>query len=227
MRTCRSGTRPESFPFSAQRSTRIALLLSCAAALALLAGCKLLAAPFLLWGEEPTKKVEAKYPYLDNKKICVLVWAEQGTLFEYPNVRYELAEFLGQELKSALKGVTLTSNQTVVEFENREYDWERMNPASIGARFKAERVLMVELTEYTTREPDSPHLYRGHISANIKIYDTSQPDAGPTYRTQVATVYPPNTMSEWGADDRVVRRDTMQQFAADVVNNFHDRQEKK
>lgn len=191
----------------------------------LLAGCRYLAAPFLLWGEEPTKKVEAKYPYLDGKKICILVWAEQDTLFEYPNVRYEVAEWIGTEL-ATLKGTTIVPNRSVVDFQGRELDWDRMNPAMIGARFKADRVLAVELTQYTTREPDSPHLYRGHIAANVKVYDCGQTDAGPTYRTQVTTAFPPNGTSEWGTDDRGIRKDTMAQFAVDVVNNFRDRVEK-
>ena len=36
----------------------------------------------------------------------------------------------------------------------------------LGARFGADRALMIELTQYTTREPESPHLYRGRIAAN-------------------------------------------------------------
>lgn len=194
--------------------------------LPMLAGCKLIAAPFLMWGDEPTQKVPAKYPYLDGKKICIVVWAEQATLFEYPNVRFELSEWVSSELSNALRGATVVPNRSIVELQNREPDWERMNPGEIGKRFGADRVLAIELTQYTTREPDSPHLYRGHISANIKVFDCAQPDAGPTYRTQVATAYPLNSMSEWGSDDRGIRRDTMAQFAIDVVNLFHDRVEK-
>lgn len=193
--------------------------------LPLLAGCRYLAAPFLLWGEEPTKKVEAKYPYMEAKKVCILVWAEQDTLFEYPNVRYEVAEWIATELKG-IKDVAIVPNRSVVDYQAREQDWDRMNPALIGARFKADRVLAIELTQYTTREPDSPHLYRGHISANLKVYDCAQTDAGPTFRTQVTSAFPPNGTTEWGTDDRMIRKDTMAQFAVDVVNNFRDRVEK-
>ena len=85
---------------------------------------------------------------------------------------------------------------------------------------------MIELTQYTTREPDSPHLYRGHMGANVKVYDTAYPNSAPTYKTTVETVYPPDTMGAYGTDDRGIQRAMMQAFASELAGKFHERQEK-
>jgi hypothetical protein len=192
----------------------------------LLTGCNYFKAAVLLFGEEQTKKVPAEYPQLADKKVCIVVWAEAYTLFEYPNVQLELSEHVRVAVEGAVHGVTFAPTRQVVDYQNRNPDWDKQQPASIGQRFDADRVIMIELTDYTTREPDSPHLKRGRISANVKVYDVSTPDAQPVYKTTLETLYPPGTVAAYGVDDRSVRRGAMQAFASQVAGKFHERQEK-
>ena len=103
-----------------------------------LAGCRMLAAPFLLWSPEPTKEVQAVYAYLPNKKVCTLIWVEADTLFEYPNVQLELSEFLNNSLKPQIRGISFVPPRRVVEYQRRNPDWKREHPTAIGARFGAE-----------------------------------------------------------------------------------------
>jgi hypothetical protein len=189
-------------------------------------GCKLLAAPALLWGKEPTKEIPAEYPYLPDKKVCVVVWADYETLIEYPWVRLELSEHIAKAMESNVAGVSFVPNRKVTELQERDGDWDHQDPAILGSRFGADRVLMIELTQYTTREPDSPHLYRGRIAANIKVYDTQYPNSMPSYRTDIEIVYPPDSVGQWGTDDQSIRRATMEAFALEVAGKFYDRQVK-
>lgn len=189
-------------------------------------GCRLVALPFLAWGNEQARKVPAEYPYLAGKKVCILVWADPDTEFTFPYVRLEVSEHLRAALETTVHGVTLVPNRDVVDYQNRNPDWTTQHPAEIGQRFGADRVLAVELTRYTTREPGSPHLYRGHMASNIKVYDTAVPDAGPAYKTSIEVSYPPESMGAYGSDDRAIRLGMMQLFAAQTAARFHERQEK-
>jgi hypothetical protein len=211
----------------ARLGRQLALQTVLVAALALpCAGCALFKGAALLWGEEPTKKVPPEYPYLAGKKLCLLVWAEPYTLFEYRWVQLDLSEFVRTALDGTVHGVTFAPNRQVVEYQDRHSDWDREHPARIGTRFGADRVLLIELTQYTTREPDSPYLLRGHIGANVKVYDTAYPDAEPAYKTVVEAAYPPESVGEYGTDDRTIRAATMQAFAAKLAAKFYERQEK-
>lgn len=194
--------------------------------LATATGCRLLAAPILMWGQEPTKEVPAEFPYLQGKKVCLAVWADSETLFEYPWVQLEVSEHVAKAIKPNVERVSFTPNRNVVELQQREVDWERTDPAVLGKRFGAERVLMIELTQYTTREPESPHLYRGRIAANVKVYDTGYPRSAPVFKTSVETVYPPESVGQWGTDDRAIRKATMEAFAAELAGKFYDRRVK-
>lgn len=191
-----------------------------------LAGCQLIAAPFLMWGQEPTKDVPAEYPYLAGKKVAIVVWADTDTLFEYPQVQFDVSEFLAASLKSNVKGLTVVPARQVVDYQRRDASWYNRPPGEIGRDFGADRTLMVELTEYTTREPNSPHLKRGRISANLKVYDTSKKDVAPSYKTNITCKYPSGDAADWGSDDRSIRAATMQAFADEVANRFYDRKVK-
>lgn len=199
-------------------------------ALALLAtnvGCKtLIGLPFVLWGKEPTRDVEAEYPYLPGKSVAVAVWADAETRFEYPHLELEVAQFVTDALKASVEDVTLMKAEKVVDFQRRNPNWDRMDPATLGGRFDVDRLIILELTQYTTREPESPFLFRGRIIANVKVYDSDYPNTQPQYSGHVETVYPKESHGEWGETDRSIRRETMKAFATDVAGLFYDREVK-
>ncbi len=187
------------------------------------AGCQAFTAAVLILGGEPTKNVPAEYAYMAKQKVCVLVRAEMETQFEYPHVQWEVADHVRVALEANVKGATVVDPRKVVDFQRRDSGWEKMDPAVVGKRFSADRLLEISLTEYTTREPDSPHIYRGHISALISVYNTEYPNSEPVYTKEIQTVYPPDSQGDWGTGDKAIRRATMEAFAQDVAGKFYDR----
>ena len=187
-----------------------------------LSGCQLVAAPFIMWGAEPTKSVPADYPYLAGKKACVVIWVEPDTLFDFPNVQFELSEFIINAVTQNVKGVTFTPSRKVIDLQRRGPEWERTPPAKIGGQFGVDRVLVLEITQYSTREPDSPHLFRGRINANLKVYDAAYPDADPVKTYTIETAFPPDSPGKWGSSDASVRRGAMEAFADAVAKKFYD-----
>lgn len=200
-----------------------ALITLCLPLLTLNSGCR----AWALFADPHTETVAAEYPFLKDKNVLILVWADMDTLFDFGNVRWEVAEYVKAQLEatSDLGNLTVVPPKPIAEMQSRELNWDEVHPAEHGERFRANRVLWVELTEYGTREPDSPHLYRGRISANLRIYDTSYgTDHGPTFETSLTTIFPPDGPGHYGMDDTTVRRAVMEQFAIEVAGKFHDRE---
>jgi len=208
------------------RRARLPTLLATATTLTALAGCQMLAAPFVLFAPEPTRTLPAEYPYLAGKKVCLLVWADSYTLMEYPFVQLEVSEHAAAEMKQRIRGASFVPNRAVVDYQRQDPDWDRAHPAAIGQKFGSDRVVVIELTQYTTREPESTYLYRGRIGANLRVYNTQYPDAGPAYRATVETLYPPDSHGQWGSSEDGLRKATMEAFARDLTGKFYDRQVK-
>jgi len=183
-------------------------------------GCKALA----LFLPEPTKTVPAEYPYLVDKKVAIAVKAPDEMQFEYANIHWEVADHVRVALESTVRGVTVIEPKKVVDYQRSHADWETMDSARLGREFGADRLIEIELTQYTTREPESPHLYRGHISAALRVFNTEYANSQPAYQADVHTVYPPTGPGQYGATDRAIRAATMDAFAQDVSAKFYDRQ---
>jgi hypothetical protein len=191
-----------------------------------LGGCKLIALPFFAFGQDQVKKVPAEYPYMEGKKVCILVWVDEYTGFQYQWLPLEVSEHVRVALEGSVHGISVVPNREVIEYQKREPNWESQNPAEIGKKFGANRVIMIELTQYTTREPGSMHLYRGHMGGNVKVLDTAYPEAGPAYQAVLEVAYPPDSFAAYGTDERTLRRAIMELFANDLASRFHEREEK-
>lgn len=194
--------------------------------LATCGGCQLIAFPFIAWGKEPTREVKAEYPYLRDKHVAVLVRAEMETLVEYPHVQYELADHIQVALEASVRGVTVVDPRKVVDFQRKNADWDRMDPAALGKDFDADRLVEIQLTQYTTRDPENPYLFRGHVAAVVNVYNVDYPNSAPAYTTDVRVAYPPNETANYGTDERDVRRAMMEAFAQEVAGKFYDREVK-
>jgi hypothetical protein len=185
-----------------------------------LTGCRALA---LIWPEQ-TKKVPAEYPYLTDKRVCIVVRAPEEMQFDYPNVQWEIADHVRVAMEGNVRGVSVVEPKKVADFQRSNADWETMDPAALGKKFGADRVLEIDLTQYTTREPESPYLFRGHISAALRVYNVEYANAQHAYQADVRTVFPPDGPGQYGANDRAIRASTMDTFGQDVANKFFERQ---
>lgn len=187
-----------------------------------LPGCKAMVAQMLMWGQEPKKRVKAEYSHLAGKKVGVLVWVEPVTAFEYPQVQFEMSEFVIGALDGNVKGAKFVPSRRAVDLQRADANWDRADPALLARRLECERLLLIEVTQYSTRDPESPHLFRGQIQANVKVYDAEYENSQPAYQTLVEAAFPPDSIGHWGTNDREVRRGMMEAFAAELANRFCD-----
>jgi hypothetical protein len=184
-----------------------------------LAGCKALA----LVLPEPTKTVPAEYPYLAGKKVAIAVRADEETTAVYPHVQWEVADHVRVQLENNIRGITVVETRKVVDFQRSDPNWDRLDPADLGKRFGADRVLELDLTQYTTRQPESEYLYRGEIAAAMRVYNCEYPNSQAAYQSHAETVYPPSGPGQYGTREADIRRATMEAFAEEVAGRFYDR----
>lgn len=189
-------------------------------------GCRALAMPWLMWGQEPTKKVPAESRELDSRRVAIVVWVETQTQFEFQFVQLEISDFVRYGLEGRVKGITFVPNKQIVDLQRREPKWDSVDPATLGKRFDADRVLYIEIGQYTTRDAESSYLLRGRIDANVSVWDSGARDGKRLYQTRIEAVFPPENSAEWGTDEQFIRRRTMELFARLTAEKFYDREVK-
>jgi len=193
-----------------------------------LAGCNVLAYPlYVLLGQTETR-VKAEYAGLQDKKIAVIVVGQPGIDFEDPYARMDLALGTQRAIRENVKGVEFADQEKIQAFQRARLDWYSLPLSEIAAQFQVQRVLYLELIQYTIREPDSVNLLRGRIWAQLRVYEAeSALPEDPAYETEVEIVYPEQAPQPYSENNKLlIRRQSMETFALEAARKFYDHKRK-
>jgi hypothetical protein len=189
-----------------------------------LCSCKALVYAIAATAPEPTEKVKADYTGLEGRRVLILVWADQATLFEHPHIRFELAEYVAYQLKDRIDNIGMVSNRSVADYQQSNYDWASLRPQRVGEEFKADVVIHVELLEYTTRGSGTRHLLSGRGRAAVGVYEVAdEVDEKRAYRTEVHAKFPEKgTLGVFESSREVVHAGTLDLLAKAIAQKFYD-----
>ncbi len=121
----------------------------------------------------PTKTVAAECDQLTGKRVAIVIFADESVQYEYPTARVELTAALGEELKKHIKDVTVVDWRRIIKYQDSNTDWGSMDKAELAKLFNADFVLYISLVEFTLLEPGSLNLYRGRITSDVGLHQSS------------------------------------------------------
>jgi hypothetical protein len=177
---------------------------------------------------EEDKEVKAECGRISSRKLAVIVWADQATLDEDPNVRKRICKAVTYYLKKNLPQGNLVPPDKVEALQERgSRAWEDMSTRELCDRLDCDMLLRIDLLEYTTRAGNTRELRKGRIRATVNLYD-GKPDAAreAVYQTEVVADYPPKAMHGVpDMDDTDLLHETIEHFAEMTARKFYDHKE--
>ena len=212
-------------------------ILSCAFSICL-PGCTLFG---VLAGKVvPAPTIQPKYTGLKDQTVAIMVWAGDGTLIDFPDVRLDIAGGLQTKLQQAkdvktksLVGITFpVSTASVVRYQENHPENEAKPLTEVAPKLKTSRVIYVELENLQTRSNASVELYRGNASATLKVVEVP-PDGGPgkiAYEESgIEVVFPPKSREEGtpAGNDFVIYRGTVDGLTTEIAKRFVPYQEEQ
>ncbi len=197
-----------------------------------LGGCNYLAALlYVVTPEQPTETVPAEFDRFEDRRVAVVVYTGEMVQYEYPDAARQLTYRLAARLKANVKKIDLVAPQKIVAYQMRNVYWDEMDKTKLGEEFSADYVLYVPVAEFSTREPGSTALYRGRITGDIRVYDTSLPEGNALvyHKDGIRAVYPPKatTIHAGSAGERKVRGPAVDIFTSLVARNFYEHESLK
>ena len=174
----------------------------------------------------PMKTVNAECDRLPGKSVAVVIYADQSVQYEYPLARVELSAAIGEELKERIDDATVVDWRRIIKYQESNSDWTSMDRAELGKLFSADFVLYVSLAEFTLREPGSLNLYRGRVTADVSLHQSSAPPRGSyIWRgDDVRVVYPQKGYGQLLETNRQIQElsyNTVKAFAAELAGKFY------
>jgi len=190
--------------------------------LALAAGCNMMKA--LAYHTAPqTERMDAEYATLAGQKVVVYVWTRPETLWDYPQLRLDLAAHASAYLKQNVPKVEVIP-AAQVEAHLKSLSTMNPDPAEIARHFNANHVIHLSVYKFSMRDPGLSQFYRGRISASVVVLDLTAKD-GTVRRVpleDVTTVIPeegPLGYHNVSADQ--IRDMTYREFTQTTGRKFH------
>jgi hypothetical protein len=181
-----------------------------------------------LWHGGNQREVEAEFEGLEGKSLAVVIYADQRTQYEYPDVNRTLSAMISGLIEKNVDGVTVVSPTRIARYQDENIYWLDMDKPELGKALGADYVLFVPLEEFGTRLPDSSYLYRGRVTCQPSLYDTSKPprEARVHKFEKIRVRYPEHEPAGMLTEnDRQVRVHTEELFAQKLAWKFYDHDE--
>lgn len=196
------------------RSRKIASWILCLGLIPLATGCVGLAAQILyVW---KGTSVPAECRDLEYKKVAVICESEEG-YFDQSSVA-EVARRIEQNLKKNVKGIKLVPHQEVADWLDSN-ESSNVDPRTIGKAVKAERLLHVQIKNFSIAEGST--LFRGKATWRAKIYDIEE-GGDPIDQSDFADFrHPNNERAQIDQREESFREEFIFQLARVIARRFH------
>lgn len=188
-----------------------------------ISGCQLIGA---IAAKAPPPPVIAEYR-LAGQSVSVMVWADQGIEIDWPNIARDLAGGITENLKQAVAAKNEAvldctfpvAVESVVRWQKDNPGYDAMPVTSVAPRLGTSRVIYVEINKFSTRTSQTFVLYRGSVSASVKVVEVEGDNAKVAWEKRDINVFYPTKGPEDGSpkgNDYQYYVGTMTELASEI-----------
>lgn len=187
--------------------------LSLLAATALLGGCalgKLVGGMAASAERSGSKEVKAKYAGMADRNFAVIVAADRAIQADHPNavpiITSQMTVILAKQLDGVASGYLPA--EEVLRFQYQRPGWVAMSPQDIAKELNVERLVFIDLQEYSLTDPGNPYVWNAEASGIIGVTETdAKIEQDFSFRERVKVRFPDNDSTS--AED--IPRETVEQ----------------
>ncbi len=175
---------------------------------------------------EPQRTVPAEFAHLEGS-VAIVVWVHPETLYDYPNVRLELASHVADQIAASVRAKLSFADMMEIEQYIDRKGGRVVDPAQIGRQFGTHFVVYMEILEFTLRDPFVPDLLQAKIRASVTVHDLEDKDYGPRAYdlAPVAIMVPDRPAPFTQSNAMLIRKVAYETFGGLVARKFHEYKE--
>jgi hypothetical protein len=152
----------------------------------------------------PGAPQEARYPGLKGQRVAVVAWVDRASSYEYPSLIPKLESAVPEKLKAQmvanpkteeLLGTTFVDPRQVYKWQKNHPEYENRSVSEfapqLGAALGVTRVVYVEISPFSTRDPRTEVLLKGTAGVTIHVAEvTGTTAAAPFNEANLQLEYP-------------------------------------
>lgn len=175
-------------------------------------------------GGDREVQVNAQYAGLAGKSVAVLVAADESMLYRYPHLPRAASQAISAQIAASLPDVTIVTPKQIAEFQARNPYWTTLGYARLIQRLGVQRLVYVDVSEFSTHEPGNTYSWQGLIVANVGIVEAeSATPQNLSFQTIVRADYPEKASSVGVLDsnEATIQMGLLQVFARKTAWLFY------
>ena len=179
-----------------------------------------------------TRTSGVEYAGLADKSVAIVVYAPSAVINEYTGAREEISTFVATEMRGHMPTTRLLDPRDVIDWQDSTMNWGNLSARDIGRHFGVDRVLTIEVLDYSTKRPAGVSNYQGRLRAQCRVYDTADASPGPDASGHLAAVWTGLVDAAWPSgkaldptqtNEAAVRLRALDEFANLLVGYFYAR----
>jgi hypothetical protein len=178
---------------------------------------------YVIRGPNKEPKIAQEYFKMENKTVAVLVSADDRTLYQFPSAPAAICRYVSRRLSAEVPGVTPLDPEQVIQFQAENPYWNTTPRSELFQRLRVDRLVVVDVAEYSTHDPGDANLWRGVLVAGVGVgeAESTRPDDLVYYR-KVEVSFPPNqTIGLTNSDDATIQHGMLTRFSTHVRKLVH------
>ena len=178
-------------------------------------------------GEEGPRDVAAQYTGLTDQTVAVMVLTDESVRYRYPDAAYNLCLTMSRDIAQNVAGVTTIDPEAVSTFQRENPYWSTVPPSRLIERYNVDRLVLVDVAEYRTREPGNAHLWKGVIDGSVSVYEAESADPdNRAFEQRVRAEFPQSgTFGLTEGDPQTIQIGMLKLFTDRAAGLFYDHQE--
>lgn len=167
---------------------------------------------------------KAEYAGLANQRVAILVSADDMVLAHHPDAPELVSRAVSARLAQTIPSIVLMSPAQLDTFQKRNPYWATLLPDNLSQMLDVDRLVMIDLSHFSTHEPGDRHLWQGLITAEVSVFENPPATANtPAYRTPVTASYPDRpSIGLVNSDEQTIIMASLNYFARTTAWLFYD-----
>ena len=168
--------------------------------------------------------IASDYPGLTGQSVAIVVHVPRATLDEFTGARQEISDFVVADMRQHMPTTQLVAPREVIAFQDDTLNWASMPQRDLGRHFSVQKMLYIEVLDYSTRPAPGYADMQGHLRATCTVVDcgTEAAGAAPAWKGLIDVRWPAGKpLDPTQTNESAVRLRLLEAFADRLVRCFY------
>ena len=167
--------------------------------------------------------IEPEYQGLIGKSVAVMVAVDERSTS--PVAARRICEHVSARLAAEVRDIRVVQSRQIVKFMNENPDWIATPHGDLVREMKVDRIVHIDVAQYTTNEPGNKELWQGNLIARVGIIEADAKDPYKfVYVTDQQVLYPPDQpMGMLKANEETIQTGMLNAFTDRLAALFREK----